>query len=158
MKGWAQLFAGVGLWDILNLLLVAAILFVVVDTMSSLQAHPYNHSHTMLDDDRMRLYISSTTTVGMLTWPILWNIAAAKVAPATDDAPPPPTPAATAHARSARPFTHLLPFFQRPAEVALDMTRARRERLRRHHPTKSADLGARPGRFQVTIEFAPEAK
>lgn len=78
MKGWAQLFAGVGLWDILSLLLVAAILFVVVDTMSSLQAHPHNHS--MLDDNRMRLYISSTTTVGMLTWPILWNIAAAKVA------------------------------------------------------------------------------
>ena len=55
-------------------------------------------------------------------------------------------------------FPHLLPFFQRPAEVALDVARARRESLRRHHPPKRADLGARPCRIQITIKFAPVPK
>ena len=76
MNGWAQLFSGVRLWDGINLLLVLAILFVVVDTITCLQAEPHSR-HMVLTDERMRLYISSTLTVGMLVWPILWNIAAA---------------------------------------------------------------------------------
>ena len=34
----------------------------------------------VMTDDRMRLYISSVTAIGLLAWPILWNIAAGRPA------------------------------------------------------------------------------
>lgn len=76
MQGWIQLFAGVGLWDVLQLCLVATILFVIVDAMSYLRTE--DKVLMVMTDDRMRLYISSVTAIGLLAWPILWNIAAGR--------------------------------------------------------------------------------
>ena len=77
MNGWKQLFERVGLWDLVNLVMVVGLLFIVVDTTSTLQAEPQHRAGMVLTDERMRVYITSTLMAGLLVWPVLWNIAAA---------------------------------------------------------------------------------
>lgn len=79
-SGWSQLFDGIRLWDLVGLAMVVFVLFVVVDTFSAFTAHQQREGNPnmVLTDAKMRMYITSTTMVGMLVWPVLWNALVAR--------------------------------------------------------------------------------
>lgn len=67
-------------WNVLASLCAVAILFVVVDSLSmlQLQRRPSAATPIAVDNEIMRIYLTGSLMVGVLFWPILWNVALGK--------------------------------------------------------------------------------
>ena len=71
--------AGAGTaWNVLACVSAVAILFVLVDSLSMLQLQRGPRAHKALDNEIMRIYLTGSLMVGVLFWPILWNVALGK--------------------------------------------------------------------------------